>query len=111
MARSAYMALYKAVMNINEDGRWPHEWHGLEGYLWIKRDTPTICVHKDCVIVSQTQHNIQQISNVSTKKAFVTDFSTVFPHRLLQNNKYKLNQTTNSPNKGIIGSITFRWII
>ena len=28
-------------MNINEDGRRPHEWHGLEGDRWIMRDTPT----------------------------------------------------------------------
>ena len=42
MARSAYVALYKAVMNINEDGRRPHGWHGLEGNRWIKRDTPTV---------------------------------------------------------------------
>ena len=28
-------------MNINEDGRRPHGWHGLEGNRWIKRDTPT----------------------------------------------------------------------
>ena len=41
MVRSAYVALYKAVMNINEDGRQPYGWHGLEGDRWIKRDTPT----------------------------------------------------------------------
>ena len=41
MARSAYVALYKAVMNINEDGHRPHGWHGLEGDRWIKRETPT----------------------------------------------------------------------
>ena len=41
MARSTYVALYKAVMNINEDGRRPHGWHDLEGDRWIKRDTPT----------------------------------------------------------------------
>ena len=41
MARSTYVALYKAVMNINEDSRRPHGWHGLEGNRWIKRDTPT----------------------------------------------------------------------
>ena len=35
------MALYKAVMNINEDGHWPHGWHGLDGDQCIKRDTPT----------------------------------------------------------------------
>ena len=44
MARSAYVALYMAVMNINEAGHWPHGWHGLEGNLWIKRDTPTACI-------------------------------------------------------------------
>ena len=37
----AYVALYKAVMNINEDGRRPHGWHGLDGDRCIKRDTPT----------------------------------------------------------------------
>ena len=42
MVQSAYVALYKAVMNINEDGRQPHGWHGLEGDRWIKRDTPTL---------------------------------------------------------------------
>ena len=42
MAQSAYMALYKTVMNINEDGRRPHGWHGLEGDRWIKRDSPTV---------------------------------------------------------------------
>ena len=36
------MALYKAVMNINEDGRRPHGWHGLDGDWCIKRDTPTV---------------------------------------------------------------------
>ena len=41
MARSAYVALYKAVMNINEDACWHHGWHGLEGNWWLKRDTPT----------------------------------------------------------------------
>ena len=38
------MALYKAVMNINEDGRWPHGWHSLDGDRCIKRDTPTTLV-------------------------------------------------------------------
>ena len=42
MARSAYVALYKAVMNINEDGHQPHGWHSLEGNRWIKCDTPTV---------------------------------------------------------------------
>ena len=41
MVRSAYVALYKAFMNINEAGRQPHGWHGLEDNRWIKRDTPT----------------------------------------------------------------------
>ena len=41
MARSIYVALYKAVMNINEAGHRPHGWHSLEGDRWIKRDTPT----------------------------------------------------------------------
>ena len=35
------MALYKAVMNINEDSHRPHGWHGLDGDRCIKRDTPT----------------------------------------------------------------------
>ena len=38
------MALYKAAMNINEDGHWPHGWHGFEGDRWIKCDTPTFQV-------------------------------------------------------------------
>ena len=29
-------------MNINEDGGWPHGWHGLDGDRCIKCDTPTI---------------------------------------------------------------------
>ena len=41
MAQSAYVALYKAVMNINEERRWPHGWHGLDGDRCINRDTPT----------------------------------------------------------------------
>ena len=41
MAQSAYVALYKVVMNINEDGHQPHGWHGLDGDQCIKRDTPT----------------------------------------------------------------------
>ena len=41
MARSVYVALYKAVMNINEDSCRPHGWHGLDGDRCIKRDTPT----------------------------------------------------------------------
>ena len=41
MAHSAYMTLYKVVMNINEDSRRPHGWQGLEGDRCIKRDTPT----------------------------------------------------------------------
>ena len=44
MVRSAYVALYKAVMNINEDGCQPHGWHSLEGDRWIKRDTPTALI-------------------------------------------------------------------
>ena len=42
MVRSTYEALYKVVMNINEDGCRPHGWHGLDGDQCIKRDTPTI---------------------------------------------------------------------
>ena len=41
MVRSAYVALYKAVMNINEDGCRPHGWHGFDGDRCIKRDTLT----------------------------------------------------------------------
>ena len=44
MGQSAYEALYKVVMNINEDGHWPHGWHGLDGDRCIKRDTPTVGV-------------------------------------------------------------------
>ena len=40
MVQSTYVALYKAVMNINEDGHWPHGWHGLDGDRCMKRDTP-----------------------------------------------------------------------
>ena len=29
-------------MNINEDGRRPHGWHGLDGDRCIERDTPTV---------------------------------------------------------------------
>ena len=47
MAQSAYVALYKAVMNINEDGRQPHGWHGLDGDRCIKRDTPTSSFHTE----------------------------------------------------------------
>ena len=47
MVRSTYVALYKAVMNINEDGHQPHGWHSLEGDQWIKRDTPTSSFHTE----------------------------------------------------------------
>ena len=47
MARSTYVALYKAVMNINEDSRQPHGWHSLEGDRCIKHDTPTHNILKD----------------------------------------------------------------
>ena len=42
MVQSAYVALYKVVMNINEDSHWPHGWHSLDGDWCIKRDTPTL---------------------------------------------------------------------
>ena len=58
MARSAYVALYKAVMNINEDGHQPHGWHGLEGNQWIKCDTPT----ETSDIVNAVQPDEQQLS-------------------------------------------------
>ena len=41
MVRSAYEALYKVVMNINEDSHWPHGCHSLDGDRCIKHDTPT----------------------------------------------------------------------
>ena len=40
--RSAYEALYKGLVNTDEDGRWPHGWHGLDGDRCIKRDTLTV---------------------------------------------------------------------
>ena len=45
------MALYKVVMNINEDGCRPHGWHGLDGDRCIKHDTPTNALLKISVQV------------------------------------------------------------
>ena len=58
MVRSAYVALYKAVMYINEDGHWPHGWHGLESDRWIKRDTPTPPMHNGILGVEGIGSNI-----------------------------------------------------
>ena len=44
MVQSAYVALYKAAMNVNEDGHWPHGWHSLDGDRCIKCDTLTQCM-------------------------------------------------------------------
>ena len=41
MVQSTYEALYKGLMNINEDCCQPHGWHGLDGDRCIKHDTPT----------------------------------------------------------------------
>ena len=62
MARNAYKALYKGLMNINEDGRPPHGWHGLDGDQGIKRDTPTVSLY---ALHFLAQHKLFSCSNIT----------------------------------------------